>query len=215
MTYQPAASLLISGSRRQPVVTQSEGFGNADLVDIARGLRAMWQDTMPEAKPSAPVVITEVLPQSTPSAYVARRARELKGSRFVSLARCEEQAWAELQWAASNTQVWTGARAVKGMSALSSMEAIASSYEDQGTPEEMGLFGVTEGTALDQMAAEEEAAWQVEALMAALSDREWTVLQMKAEGLPDQVIANHLGASLPTTWKVIRQARAKAKKVLA
>jgi DNA-directed RNA polymerase specialized sigma24 family protein len=74
---------------------------------------------------------------------------------------------------------------------------------------------MTEGTALDQLAADEETAWKVEAIRAALSGREWAAIQMKAEGLPDQVIANHLEASLPTAWKVIRKARAKAKAALA
>jgi hypothetical protein len=194
---------------------QSEGYGNADLMDIAIGLRAMVKGNLPEAKPQAPVVITEALPQSGPADYVARRSAQIKGSRFVSLARCEEQAWAELQWAGTNTQVWANSRAVKGMTALSSMEAIASSYEDESAPDEMGLFGMTEGTALDQLAADEETAWKVEAIRAALSGREWAAIQMKAEGLPDQVIANHLEASLPTAWKVIRKARAKAKAALA
>ena len=202
--------------RREPApVCQSEGQGTADLLEMALGLKAMFKGTMPEAKPQPPMVVTEVLPQSGPSDHVARRAKQLKGSRFVSLARCEEQAWAELQWAGTNTQVWANSRAVKGMTALSSMDAIASSYEDESAPEEMGLFGMTEGIALDQLAADEETAWKVEAIKAALSDREWTAIQMKAEGLPDQVIADRLESSLPTAKKVVRQARAKAKAVLA
>ena len=196
-------------------VCQSEGYGNADLMDIAIGLRAIVKGNLPQSKPAAPMVVSEVLPQSGPADYVARRSAQIKGSRFVSLARCEEQAWAELQWAGTNTQVWANSRAVKGMTALSSMDAIASSYEDESAPEEMGLFGMTEGIALDQLAADEEAAWKVEAIKAALSGREWAAIQMKAEGLPDQVIADHLEASLPTAKKVVRQARAKAKAVLA
>jgi DNA-directed RNA polymerase specialized sigma24 family protein len=182
-------------------------------MDIATGLRAMVKGNLPEVKPAAPVVISEVLPQSGPREHVARRAAQIKGSRFVSLARCEEQAWAELQWAASNNQVWAEGRALKGMPAVDSADHITSSSEED--PEEMGLFGATEGTVLDQLASDEEAAWKVEAIKAALSDREWTVIQMKAEGLPDAAIAEAIGASLPTTWKVIRKARSKAKAALS
>ena len=200
--------------RREPApVCQSEGQGTADLLEMALGLKAMFKGTMPEAKPQPPMVVTEVLPQSGPSDHVARRAKQLKGSRFVSLARCEEQAWAELQWAASNEDVWAYSRLLKGMPAESSIQHTGESMEED--PDELGLFGVTEGTALDQMAADEEAAWKVEAVKAALSDREWSAIHMKAEGLPDQVIADRLESSLPTAKKVVRQARAKAKAVLA
>ena len=194
-------------------VCQSEGYGNADLMDIAIGLRAIVKGNLPQSKPAAPMVVSEVLPQSGPREHVARRAAQIKGSRFVSLARCEEQAWAELQWAASNEDVWAYSRLLKGMPAESSIQHTGESMEED--PDELGLFGVTEGTALDQLAADEETAWKVEAIRAALSDREWAAIQMKAEGLPDQVIANHLEASLPTAWKVIRKARAKAKAALA
>ena len=213
--YQPNDQILAAATNRRPApVCQSEGYGNADLMDIATGLRAMVKGNLPQAKPAAPMVVSEVLPQSGPREHVARRAAQIKGSRFVSLARCEEQAWAELSFAASNTQVWAGGRTLKGMDPESSMEAIASSYEDDSIPEELGLFGSTEGTVLDQLAAEEEAAWRVESIMTALSDREWTAIQMKAEGLSDQEIAEALGASLPTAKKVVRQARAKAKTAL-
>jgi DNA-binding NarL/FixJ family response regulator len=195
-------------------VCQSEGYGTADLLDIATGLRAMVKNSLPQSKPAAPVVISEVLPQSGPREHVARRAAQIKGSRFVSLARCEEQAWAELSYAASNTQVWAGGRILKGITPESSMEAIASSYEDPSAPEELGLFGTTDGTVLDQLASDEEAAWKVGAIKAALSDREWTAIQMKADGLPDAAIAEAIGATMPTAWKVIRQARAKAKAAL-
>ena len=167
--------------RREPApVCQSEGQGTADLLEMAIGLKAMFKGTMPEAKPQPPMVITETLPQSGPADYVARRSAQIKGSRFVSLARCEEQAWAELQWAASNEDVWAYSRLLKGMPAESSIQHTGESMEED--PDELGLFGVTEGTALDQMAADEEAAWKVEAVKAALSDREWSAIQMKAEG---------------------------------
>ena len=185
----------------------------ADLMDVIVGLRAQHKGLPIPVKPQAPMVISEVLPQSGPREHVARRARQLKGNRFVSLARCEEQAWAELQWAASNEEVWAHGRAVKGMPAISSIQHTGESMQDD--PDELGLFGVTENTVLDQMATDEEAAWKVEAVKAALSDREWTAIQMKAEGFPDQVIADHLGASLPTAKKVVRKARAKAIAALA
>jgi len=194
-------------------VCQSEGYGNADLMDIAIGLRAIVKGNLPQSKPAAPMVVSEVLPQSGPREHVARRAAQIKGSRFVSLARCEEQAWAELQWAASNEDVWAYSRLLKGMPAESSIQHTGESMEED--PDELGLFGVTEGTALDQLAADEETAWKVEAIKAALSDREWSAIQMKAEGLPDAAIAESIGATMPTAWKVIRQARAKAKAALA
>lgn len=193
-------------------VCQSEGYGNADLMDIAIGLRAIVKGNLPQSKPAAPMVVSEVLPQSGPREHVARRAAQIKGSRFVSLARCEEQAWAELQWAASNEDVWAYSRLLKGMPAESSIQHTGESMEED--PDELGLFGVTEGTALDQLAADEETAWKVEAIKAALSDREWSAIQMKAEGLPDAAIAESIGATMPTAWKVIRQARAKAKAAL-
>jgi DNA-directed RNA polymerase specialized sigma24 family protein len=212
--HQPNNQLLAAANNRKPTpICQSEGYGKADLADIATGLRAMVKGNLPEAKPAAPVVVGEVLPQSGPRDYVARRAAQLKGSTFLKLARCEEQAWAELQWAASNNQVWSNGRILKGMPAVDSIQHFSSSLEED--PEELGLFGSTESTVLDQLAAEEETAWRVEAIMTALSDREWTALQMKAEGLPDAAIAESIGATMPTTWKVIRQARAKAKAVLA
>jgi DNA-directed RNA polymerase specialized sigma24 family protein len=181
-------------------------------LEIALGLKAMVKGTMPEAKPAAPMVISEVLPQSGPREHVARRAAQIKGSRFVSLARCEEQAWAELSYAASNEVVWANGRSLKGMPAVSSIQHTGESMEED--PDELGLFGTTEITALDQLASDEEAAWKVEAIKAALSDREWIAIQMKAEGLPDVTIAETLGGSLPTAKKVIRQARAKAKAAL-
>ena len=193
-------------------VCQSEGYGNADLMDIAIGLRAIVKGNLPQSKPAAPMVVSEVLPQSGPREHVARRAAQIKGSRFVSLARCEEQAWAELQWAASNEDVWAYSRLLKGMPAESSIQHTGESMEED--PDELGLFGVTEGTALDQLAADEETAWKVEAIKAALSGREWAAIQMKAEGLPDAAIAESIGATMPTAWKVIRQARAKAKAAL-
>ena len=196
-------------------VCQSEGYGNADLLDIAIGLRAIVKGNLPQSKPAAPMVVSEVLPQSGPADYVARRSAQIKGSRFVALARCEEQAWAELQWAGTNTQVWANSRAVKGMTALSSMEAIASSYEDESAPEEMGLFGVTEGIALDQLAADEEAAWKVEAIKAALSDREWAAIQMKAEGASREAMAETLGISPKAVKKALESGRTKAKAALA
>ena len=211
--YEPMPELQKAAAACRPgPVCQSEGFGTADLMDVALGLRAMFRDEMPAAKAAAPVVVTEVLPQSGPREHVARRAREIKGSRFASLARCEEQAWAELSYAASNEDVWANARSIKGMPAVSSIQHTGESMEED--PDELGLFGVTEGNALEQMAADEEAAWKVEAIMSALSDREWTAIQMKAEGLSDQEIADRLGASLPTAKKVVRQARSKAKAVL-
>ena len=196
-------------------VCQSEGYGNADLMDIAIGLRAIVKGNLPQSKPAAPMVVSEVLPQSGPREHVARRAAQIKGSTYLSLARCEEQAWAELSYAASNTQVWAGGRTLKGMTPESSMEAIASSYEDSSAPEELGLFGTTDGTALDQLASDEEAAWKVEAVKAALSDREWAAIQMKAEGLPDQVIADRLESSHGAIRQVILKARTKAKAALA
>ena len=200
--------------RREPApVCQSEGQGTADLLEMALGLKAMFKGTMPEAKPQPPMVVTEVLPQSGPSDHVARRAKQLKGSRFVSLARCEEQAWAELQWAASNEDVWAYSRLLKGMPAESSIQHTGESMEED--PDELGLFGVTEGTALDQMAADEETAWKVEAVKAALSDREWSAIHMKAEGLPDQVIADRLESSHGAIRQVILKARTKAKAALA
>jgi DNA-directed RNA polymerase specialized sigma24 family protein len=221
MNYQPVDTLLASASTRQAgPVCQTGSIKQADLYEVIVGLKAMWKGTMPEAKPQMPTVVTEALPQSTPQDHVARRARQLKGSRFVSLARCEEQAWAEIQWAATNSRVWSESRALKGMwDAVDSIEHSAESISKQTgvsvDPDELGLCGVTEGNALDQMAADEEAAWKVEAVKAALSDREWTAIQMKAQGLPDQVIADHLQASLPTAKKVVRKARAKAISALA
>jgi hypothetical protein len=194
-------------------VCQSEGYGNADLMDIATGLRAMVKGNLPQSKPAAPIVVGEVLPQSGPREHVARRAAQIKGSRFVSLARCEEQAWAELSYAASNEVVWANGRSLKGMPAVSSIQHTGESMEED--PDELGLFGTTDGTILDQLASDEEAAWKVEAVKAALSDREWAAIQMKAEGLPDAAIAETLDTSLPTAKKVVRQARAKAKAALA
>jgi hypothetical protein len=208
--------------RREPApVCQSEGQGTADLLEMALGLKAMFKGTMPEAKPQPPMVVTEVLPQSGPSDHVARRAKQLKGSRFVSLARCEEQAWAELQWAASSSQIYASGRALQGHIAESSIEQMVGSHESDPFsdpdehPDAVGMFGAVDGTVLNQMAADEETAWKVEAVKAALSDREWSAIQMKAEGLPDAAIAESIGATMPTAWKVIRQARAKAKAALA
>jgi hypothetical protein len=214
--YQPNKALLAAASRRQPApVCQSEGFGNADLMDIATGIRAMVKGNLPQPKPAAPVVISEVLPQSGPREHVARRAAQIKGSRFVSLARCEEQAWAELSYAASNTQVWAGGRILKGMTPESSMEAIASFYEDPSAPEELGLFGTTDGTILDQLASDEEAAWKVDAIKAALSDREWSILQMRADGASREEMADRLSISPKAVKKALESGRAKAKAVLA
>ena len=106
----------LSAAARQPgPACQSEGSGNASLMDVAMGLRAVLRGEMPEEKPAAPAVITKTLPQSGPRDHVARRAREIKGARLVSLARCEEQAWAEIQFKASNSRIWAEARALKGM----------------------------------------------------------------------------------------------------
>jgi DNA-directed RNA polymerase specialized sigma24 family protein len=219
--YQPNDQILAAATNRRPApVCQSEGYGNADLMDIATGLRAMVKGNLPQAKPAAPMVIGEVLPQSGPRDYVARRAKQLKGSRFVSLARCEEQAWAELQWAATSSQVYASGRALQGHIAESSIEQMVGGHESdpfsdpEEHPDAVGMFGVVDRTALDKLASDEEAAWRVESIMTALSDREWTAIQMKAEGLSDQEIAEALGASLPTAKKVVRQARAKAKTAL-
>ena len=194
-------------------VCQSEGYGNADLMDIAIGLRAIVKGNLPQSKPAAPMVVSEVLPQSGPADYVARRSAQIKGSRFVSLARCEEQAWAELQWAASNEDVWAYSRLLKGMPAESSIQHTGESMEED--PDELGLFGVTEGTALDQMAADEETAWKVEAVKAALSDREWSAIQMKAEGASREAMAETLGISPKAVKKALESGRAKAKAALA
>ena len=191
---------------------QTEGSKSADLWDMAMGLRAMVQGEMPTGKAKCPVTVGEVLPQSSPVDHVARRAKQLKGNRFVSLARCEEQAWAELSYAASNEQVWIGSRALKGMPAVSSIQHTAASMDED--PDELGLFGTTQGTIIDQLAADEETAWKIEAIKAALSDREWSAVQMKSEGLSDQVIAENLDSTLATAKKVIRKARFKAKAAL-
>ena len=194
-------------------VCQSEGYGNADLMDIAIGLRAMVKGNLPQSKPAAPRVVGEVLPQSGPREHVARRAAQIKGSRFVSLARCEEQAWAELSYAASNEVVWANGRSLKGMPAVSSIQHTGESMEED--PDELGLFGTTDGTILDQLASDEEAAWKVESIMTALSDREWTVLQMKAEGSSREEMADALGISAKAVKKALESSRAKAKAILA
>lgn len=212
--YQPLPQLLAQASTRQPgPVTQTDSIQKADILEMAIGLRAIWKQQTPASKPAAPVVVTQSLPTSTPAEHVARRAAQIKGSTFLSLARCEQQAWAELSYSASNEQVWVGSRSLKGMPAVSSIEHTGTSMDED--PDELGLYGVTDLDALDQLAQQEQAAWQTEIIRTALSDREWLAICMKADGLPDAEIAKALGASLPTTWKVIRKARAKAKLALS
>ena len=218
--YEPMPELQKAAAACRPGPTcQSEGSGSASLIDVVMGLRAVFRDEMPEAKAAAPVVVTQSLPQSGPREHVARRARQIQGARLVSLARCEEQAWAEIQFKASNSRVWAESRALKGMfDAVDSIEHSALSVQkstgESVSPDGLGLSGVTEGNALDQMAAEEETAWKVESIMSALSDREWTVLQMKAEGASREEMAEALGISPKAVKKALESSRAKAKVVL-
>lgn len=219
--HEPHPATQLAGQCRQPgPACQSEGNGTADLLEMAIGLRAMVKGTMPEAKPAAPMVVSEVLPQSGPREHVARRAAQIKGSRFVSLARCEEQAWAEIQWAATNNRVWAESRALKGMwDAVDSIEHTAQSVQNSTgeavSPDDLGLSGTTEGTVLDQLAAEEEATWKVETVMSALSDREWSILQMRADGASREEMADRLGISPKAVKKALESGRAKAKAALA
>jgi hypothetical protein len=144
------------GGRHGPV--------EADLLEIALGLRAMVTGRLPEGRPACPVVVTETLPRSTREDALRQEVEHYRsrGGRYSRWA--ERLAEAELGW-------------FEDQSLRHEAEGQAHRAFLQVDEE---LDGDTRWQ--DQLAAAELLEWL--RLEAGLTDRELEALQQAAAGTP-------------------------------
>lgn len=140
----------------------------ADLMDIANGLRAMVTGRLPKAKPACPTVVTKQLPRATRAAmlhqeterHAQRLARKGMGHWAPALAE------AELGWF--------------------NHQELKNKVEGNGQRSHYGFDDTltTDSRWMDQLAYAELVEWLK--LEAELTDKELEALQLRANGQPQK-----------------------------